>query len=40
MTGWGKDAAKDVLQKIAEGIDPATLTPRIWKAARSQAVAH
>jgi transposase len=28
---------KDVLQRIAEGVDPATLTPRLWKAARSQA---
>jgi len=27
---------KDVLQKIAEGIDPAQLTPRIWKAALHQ----
>ena len=31
---------KDVLQKIAEGVDPATLTPRLWKAARSQAAAN
>lgn len=31
---------KDVLQKIAEGADPATLTPRLWQAARSQAAAH
>lgn len=28
---------KDVLQRIAEGADPATLTPRLWKAARDQA---
>jgi len=27
---------KDVLQKLAEGVDPAQLTPRIWKAARQQ----
>jgi hypothetical protein len=26
---------KDVLQRIAEGTDPASLTPRLWKAARS-----
>ena len=25
---------KDVLQRIAEGCDPASLTPRLWKAAR------
>jgi transposase len=31
---------KDVLQKIAEGIDPATLTPRICKAAHSEGDAH
>ena len=28
---------KDVLQKISEGADPATLTPRFWQAARNQA---
>jgi len=28
---------KDVLQRIAEGADPATLTPRLWKAASSLA---
>lgn len=28
---------KDVLQRIAEGVDPATLTPRLWQATRSQA---
>jgi len=28
---------KDVLQRVAEGVDPATLVPRLWKAARSQA---
>ncbi|HEX6812432.1 MAG TPA: IS66 family transposase [Planctomycetota bacterium] len=28
---------KDVLQRIAEGVDPTTLTPRIWKAARTYA---
>ena len=27
---------KDVLQRIAEGCDPAALTPRLWKAARSE----
>jgi hypothetical protein len=27
---------KDVLQRIAEGQDPALLTPRLWKAARPQ----
>src|SRR5690349_15816344 len=26
---------KDVLQRLAEGADPAALTPRLWKAARS-----
>jgi transposase len=26
---------KDVLQRIAEGADPATLTPRLWKAAQT-----
>jgi len=31
---------KDVLQKLAEGADPATLTPRLWKSARSQAAAN
>jgi hypothetical protein len=31
---------QDVLQKIAEGADPANLTPRLWQAARSQAAAH
>jgi hypothetical protein len=25
---------KDVLQRLAEGCDPASLTPRLWKAAR------
>ena len=30
---------KDVLQRIAEGEDPARLTPRLWKAARDQAAA-
>jgi transposase len=30
---------KDVLQRIAEGEDPAQLTPRLWKAARAQATA-
>jgi hypothetical protein len=28
---------KDVLQRIAAGEDPATLTPRLWKAARMPA---
>jgi transposase len=27
---------KDVLQRVAEGEDPASLTPRLWLAARSQ----
>ena len=31
---------KDVLQRIAEGEDPAQLTPRLWKAARSRAPAR
>jgi len=26
---------KDVLQKVAEGVDPTKLTPRLWKAAQS-----
>lgn len=26
---------KDVLQRVAEGDDPASLTPRLWLAARS-----
>ena len=30
---------KDVLQRIAEGHDPAQLTPRLWKAARAKAAA-
>jgi len=30
---------KDVLQRIAEGDDPAQLTPRLWKAARTQPAA-
>lgn len=30
---------KDVLQRIAEGEDPAQLTPRRWKAARAQVAA-
>ena len=30
---------KDVLQRIAEGENPAQLTPRLWKAARDQAAA-
>lgn len=32
---WGY--LKDVLQRIAEGQDPAQLTPRLWKAARPTA---
>ena len=32
---WGY--LKDVLQRIAEGEDPAQLTPRLWKAARAAA---
>lgn len=31
---------KDVLQRIAEGAHPTTLTPRLWKAARTQAAPH
>jgi len=30
---------KDVLQRISAGEDPAMLTPRLWKAARTQAAA-
>jgi transposase len=30
---------KDVLQRLAEGSDPAQLTPRLWQAARSQVAA-
>jgi len=26
---------KDALQQLAEGADPATLTPRLWSAARA-----
>ena len=26
---------KEVLQRIAEGTDPASLTPRLWKATRA-----
>lgn len=30
---------KDVLQRLAEGLDPAQLTPRLWQAARGQLAA-
>ncbi len=31
---------KDVLQKIAEGVDPSMISPRLWKADRPQADAR